>query len=61
MHMRRLFCAKHELVVGANETIPAWFQHAAVRENPPGILRSAIFASVLMRLSRLPDNMFVDI
>jgi hypothetical protein len=31
MNMRRLFCAKYVLVVGANETIRAWFQHAAVR------------------------------
>jgi hypothetical protein len=32
MNMRRLFFAKHVLAVGDNETIPAWFQHAAVRE-----------------------------
>jgi hypothetical protein len=30
--MNRLLCAGYVLVVGVKEAIPAWFQHAAVRE-----------------------------
>jgi hypothetical protein len=60
--MRRLLCARYVLVVGAHEAIPAWFQHAVVREKstrdtPKRAYRFGSFATTVGRLS---GSIFVD-